>query len=363
MCKNASGFEKVRAILWSLAFLSILLLLFYRVVSSGQIQDVPVAPNNSIVTAKVLGYRILNSTLEGIEPEQVLYAFRVLMTSSQSIKGKGNFIQSKIGQTGKVYSKETPPPVSFGKNIETKCSIIGEETLKRKRLPIRPESPEWLFEKSDLICYGEIVNVTREINSDVDKEQPPGIHPSFEMQLCRVKVLKVLKGSDNLKGETIAVIKRKTRYYFRKCQKVVLYLKESCGVYKTLDLFGGEPRLASALCNINTLKGLQAGGIVAAVLNKEEAYLRIHIIRGRQKSDISIGDKTWENHLLKNIEIGEFDIVEVPLEEGSYTVLLESNRGLYPHSRLVEGHYPYIIITRGRWKPLYFDMDKIREDV
>ncbi len=61
-----------------------------------------------------------------------------------------------------------------------------------------------------------------------------------------------------------------------------------------------------------------------------------------------ISDKTWGNYLLKTIEVGEFDIIEVPLEEGDYTVLLEFNRGLYPHSRLVEGHYPYIIITKGR---------------
>ena len=49
-------------------------------------------------------------------------------------------------------------------------------------------------------------------------------------------------------------------------------------------------------------------------------------------------DKIWGNYLLRTIEIGELDIIEVPLEEGDYTVLLEFNRGLYPHSRLVEGH-------------------------
>ena len=141
-----------------------------------------------------------------------------------------------------------------------------------------------------------------------------------------------------------------------------MYLKEYYGVYKTVDLFGGEHRLTSALCNINTIKNIQTGGIVVGVLNKgKENYLRIRIIRGRQKAGITIGDKIWKNYLLETLEIGEFDIVEVPLEEGNYTVLLEFNHGLYPHSRLVEGHYPYVIITKGRWKPLYFDMNKIKE--
>ena len=240
--------------------------------------------------------------------------------------------------------------------------INGGQMLKRKRLPIKPESSKWLFENSDLISYGEVVDVDREIDDSVHKRQPPGIYPSFKIQLCRVKLLKVLKGSDELKGKIITVIKKRSRYYFKKGQKRVLYLKEHYRIYETVDLFGGEHRLVSALCNINTIKNIQRGGIVAGILNKgKENYLRICIIRGRQKAGVTIGDKIWGNYLLKTVQIGEFDIAEVPLEEGNYTVLLEFNNNLYPHSRLVEGHYPYVIITKGRWKPLYFDMDKIKE--
>ncbi|MBA7494125.1 hypothetical protein ES702_04698 [subsurface metagenome] len=43
--------------------LNILLLLFSQVASSSQPQNVPVTPNDSIITAKVLEYSILNSTL------------------------------------------------------------------------------------------------------------------------------------------------------------------------------------------------------------------------------------------------------------------------------------------------------------
>ena len=204
--------------------------------------------------------------------------------------------------------------------------------------------------------------MNREINTTtIYKKQPPGFYPSFKMQICQIKILKILKGPDKLKEKIITVIKRKSRYYFDKGQGRVVYLKKCHGIYETLDLFGDEHRLTSALCNINTLKNTQTGGIVVTVLNKKEKdYTRVHILRERQKTDISIGDKIWKSYLLKTVKIGEFDIVEVPLEEGVYTVLLEFGHNLYPHSRLVEGCYPYLIITKGRWEPLYFDLNKIK---
>jgi len=107
--------------------LNILFLLFWQVPSSAQIQNAPVAPNDSIITARVLGYSILNSTLEGIKPEQILYSLRVLVISSQNVKGKANFTQSKVNQVIKVYSKEMLSPVLFGKIIEANVSFSGDE--------------------------------------------------------------------------------------------------------------------------------------------------------------------------------------------------------------------------------------------
>ena len=98
--------------------LNIVFFLFSQVASSGQIQNVPVATNDSVITAKVLEYSILNSTLEGIEPEQIFYSLRVLVMSSKSIKGKANFTQSKVNQVIKVYSKDMLSPILFGKVIE-----------------------------------------------------------------------------------------------------------------------------------------------------------------------------------------------------------------------------------------------------
>lgn len=107
--------------------LNISCLLFSQVPGSAQIQDALAAPNDSIITARVLEYTILNSTLEGIKPEQILYSLRVLVISCQSVKGKANFTQPKVNQVIKVYSKEMLSPVLFGKTIELNLSFSGDE--------------------------------------------------------------------------------------------------------------------------------------------------------------------------------------------------------------------------------------------
>lgn len=108
-------------------FLNILFVLFSQVASSGYPQNVPVIPNDSIITAKVLEYSVLTSTLEGIEPEQTFYSLRVLVMSSKSINGKANFTQSKIGQVIKVYSKEVLLLILFGEIIEANVFFSGDE--------------------------------------------------------------------------------------------------------------------------------------------------------------------------------------------------------------------------------------------
>ena len=108
--------------------LNIFYLLFSQVPGSAQIQNPPVAPNDSIITARVLEYSILSSTLAEIKPEQILYSLRVLLISCQSVKGKANFAQLKVNQVIKVYSKEMLSPVLFDKTIQANLSFSGDET-------------------------------------------------------------------------------------------------------------------------------------------------------------------------------------------------------------------------------------------
>lgn len=107
--------------------LNISYLLFFQGPSSAQIQNLSAAPDDSIITARVLEYTILNSTLEGIEPEQILYSLRVLVMSSQSVEGKANFSRSQVNQVIRVYSQEMLSPVLFGKTIELNLFLSGDE--------------------------------------------------------------------------------------------------------------------------------------------------------------------------------------------------------------------------------------------
>jgi len=107
--------------------LNISYLLFSQVPGSAQIQNPPAAPDDSVITARVLEYTILNSTLAGIKPEQILYSLRVLLISCQSVKGKANFTQPKVNQVIKVYSKEMLSPVLFGKTIQANLFFSGDE--------------------------------------------------------------------------------------------------------------------------------------------------------------------------------------------------------------------------------------------
>lgn len=136
--------------------LNIVFFLFSQVASSSQIQNVPVMPNDSIITAKVLEYSILNSALEGIEPEQVLYSLRVLVVSSQSVNGKRNFTQSKIGQVIKVYSKKMLSAILFGKDIEANVSFSGDERGGKYRIRNVASTP---LINETTSCYGDLDKV------------------------------------------------------------------------------------------------------------------------------------------------------------------------------------------------------------
>ena len=125
--------------------LNILVLLFCQLASSTQIEYVPAAPNHSIITGKVLEYSIFNSTLEGIEPEQILYSLRVLVISFRNTEGKGNFTRSKIGQVIKVCSTEVLSPILFGKVIEANISFSGDKRGGKywiRSVRVREEMPE-----------------------------------------------------------------------------------------------------------------------------------------------------------------------------------------------------------------------------
>jgi len=112
-------------------FLLLLILVGSLLTLEGTGLTIPVAPNDSIVTGLVLEYAILNSKLEGIEPEQVLHALRIEVLSSEDVPGMPNFTKRAIGEIIRVYSKEWLSPYLFGKTIKANVQLVGDERGSR----------------------------------------------------------------------------------------------------------------------------------------------------------------------------------------------------------------------------------------
>ena len=171
-------------------------------------------------------------------------------------------------------------------------------------------------------------------------------------------LLWILKGNKGLKNSTVPIIKEKSGYYLSEKEKRVLYLKKDGEFFRTVDRFGGEHRLASALCDIRNLeREATSGGIVASFHQGNDQSLQptIHVLKGRQKISLKINDSTWDRFLLKTSTMEKFNICEVPLPEGVYTVLMEIGGELFSYARLTDGYYACVNIGKYRWwEPLYF---------
>lgn len=238
-----------------------------------------------------------------------------------------------------------------------RAKVISKE---KNPLPIKPETAEWLFENSEVISYVEVLKVDKKIERE-DKPLPPGIYPTFSKQHAEVNLLEILKGPEDLRGTIITIIKDRSRYYLTEKQRLVVYLKEDKGRYHTIDAFGGEHRLASTLANVNSLKKDMGSGIVVGILNKGNfSDLKLHILQGRHKAPLIPGDEVEKVYLLKVEEVDRFDISKIPLEPGSYTILLELEGDLHSHYQLINGYYPYLILKEDNWRVLYFNLKKIK---
>lgn len=238
----------------------------------------------------------------------------------------------------------------------------GSDVVK-KGSSVRSESEEWLFENSDIISYVEVLQVDTKIKGPT-KPFPPGINPIFSMQRAKVKFLKILKGPESLEGTIGNVIKDRSYFYLTEKEKSAPYLKEKNGLYHTVGSFSGQRRLASALADINNLRGDIGSGIVVGILNKGDlSDSKLHILQGRHKAPVILGSKVWKNNLIKVERVSKFDIAGIPLERGAYTILLELKGNLYAFSRLVDGYYPYVILEENNWRALYFDIKKTKQSI
>jgi len=261
-----------------------------------------------------------------------------------------------------VLAAEAFPEYSKGGNPDQKMTENGFESRIAKEdssgIPIEPETIQWLFNNSDVIAYVEIISV----QSGAGKRstlngiwEMPRIFPE---QHCKACVLWVIKGDEYFQNRTISIVKEPSRYYLSEREKRVMYLrKENRGSFCTIDRFGGEHRLVSAVCNMRNLNtDAKSGGVIVSVYNgHESAHPKVHVLKGRHPSSLNMNDRDWKTSLVKSANMGEFNIWQISLQKGLYTVLLEIKGTLYSHTRLTNGYYACVIVGMYRWwEPLYF---------
>jgi len=90
-------------------------------------KSVPVVPNESIVTARVLGCCVISSSILDIKPDQNMYKLELLIHRSQDVKPRRNFTMDKVGKVLSVYSKEKLLPELFNKVINAHVTYRGDE--------------------------------------------------------------------------------------------------------------------------------------------------------------------------------------------------------------------------------------------
>ncbi len=251
----------------------------------------------------------------------------------------------------------------WGGCIESNQAIHAADSEKRVsmtdsgKIPIVPETTLTLFEDSDVIAYARIDTVEDKIEMAPPGRPQPEVLITYPKQRCTATLLWILKGDVGLQNETLRLAKERSRFFVSEKEKRVLYLKKEGDFFHTIDKFGGEHRLASALCDIRNLKqDTESGGIVASFKgNDTSSHPTIHVLKGRQKTSLKMNDAAWKRFLLKSSPIGQFDTCEIPLEKGTYTVLMEMGDNLFSYTRLINGYYACVNVGEYRWwEPLYF---------
>lgn len=241
---------------------------------------------------------------------------------------------------------------------ETRISMNDSSAL-----PIAPEGTLKVLRDSDVVAYARINTVEDKIEKVPPSDRPqPDILRAYPRQRCTITLLWILKGDATWEGKTVPLLKERSRYFVSEKEKMVLYLKRQGDFFHTIDGFGEEHRLAFVLCDIrNSKKDSKSGGIVASV-NGNGMLSRprptIHVLEGRQRTTLRIGDDRWNTSLLQTKTIGEFDICEIPLDKGTYTVLMEEDGQLFSYTRLLKGYYACVNVGEYRWwEPLCFRID------
>ena len=112
----------------------------------------PIVPNASLVTAEVLRYSILSSSLLDIEPEQTLYSLTLAVLVSEQVDARTISVV-KVGDVLEVFSKEELCPNLFKRTIRGTVRLVADEWGQRywiQEIHVLPAKEEGVGEESGM---------------------------------------------------------------------------------------------------------------------------------------------------------------------------------------------------------------------
>lgn len=123
-----------------LIIFSIFIFSLTAVKADNKPNPVPAAPNESLVTAKILEIKKADSESLNIKPQQLIYSFKLLIKEVKDTPNKTNFLKNKTGQTITAYYKPESGPCGTkkepffqlrpGVTAEFKIEFRGDEKHK-----------------------------------------------------------------------------------------------------------------------------------------------------------------------------------------------------------------------------------------
>jgi hypothetical protein len=97
----------------------------------GNSRSVPVIPNESVITGKVVSYSVTASSALNIKPDQNIYVLEIKIDSSRRVEGKRDFVKDKVGSQITCYSKEQVSSTLIDKAIRAHVAYRGDEKGRR----------------------------------------------------------------------------------------------------------------------------------------------------------------------------------------------------------------------------------------
>ena len=96
---------------------------------SPEAKTVPALGNESVVSGNVLERSPIDSASLGIQPQQTLWHFKLLITKVEKVEHSDNFV--KEGRIIEVYSNEVNAPKGTEKSVTVRISFRGDEMSGR----------------------------------------------------------------------------------------------------------------------------------------------------------------------------------------------------------------------------------------